>query len=135
MRCPSCGSENLPDARFCGNCGVPLEARSGGGQSVIYCTDCGGENSPEARLCANCGAQMQAPPGRSRGIEAPQAQVAEFYVPVRLTIQYEFAEPAPWEQLITNRLLMIVKWLFAIPLYIIMAFYDLFASIATLIPS
>ena len=26
MRCPTCGSENLPEARFCGTCGVLLDA-------------------------------------------------------------------------------------------------------------
>src|SRR2546427_7866832 len=30
MRCPSCGHENRPSARFCETCGQPLAGRSGG---------------------------------------------------------------------------------------------------------
>src|SRR5437899_6146790 len=30
MRCPSCGHENRPSARFCEACGQPLAGRSGG---------------------------------------------------------------------------------------------------------
>ena len=58
---------------------------------------------------------------------------AEAYVPVRLTVAYEFEEPGPWWQPITNRLLLLVKWLFALPLYIFLVFYAIVAYIAIFI--
>ena len=42
----------------------------------------------------------------------------DIYVPVRMTIEHDDAAPVPLSRLITNRLLLFVKWLFAIPLYI-----------------
>ena len=52
------------------------------------------------------------------------------YIPVRLTIDYEFGESLSADRLILNRLLLFVKWLFAIPLYFFMIFYALAAFIA-----
>lgn len=53
------------------------------------------------------------------------------YLPVRLIIENEFVEPATPGQLVANRLLLFVKWLFAIPLYFFGVFYGLAAFIAT----
>lgn len=68
MTCPSCSFENPSDARFCENCGQPLEAA---------CPNCGHAVSPGARFCKNCGhnllEQPVAPPStvpRSAGLEA-----------------------------------------------------------------
>jgi len=62
MRCPSCGSENPPEKRFCGDCGSPLANR---------CRKCGAENPPSKRFCSDCGAALDArAPGTAARIPA-----------------------------------------------------------------
>lgn len=46
MECPICSHRNPADARFCENCGSPLEAT---------CPNCGRAVSPQARFCRHCG--------------------------------------------------------------------------------
>jgi serine/threonine protein kinase len=45
MRCPSCGHENQPTARFCDQCATEL------GQT---CASCHTQNEPGARFCRQC---------------------------------------------------------------------------------
>jgi class 3 adenylate cyclase len=52
MRCSRCHAENLPDMRFCGQCGAPLE---------FACPACGAANPAENRFCGRCGAPFEAP--------------------------------------------------------------------------
>ena len=47
--CPSCGTENRPEAKFCGECGVAL-ARA--------CPNCGRPNDAGTRFCIECGAAL-----------------------------------------------------------------------------
>jgi class 3 adenylate cyclase/tetratricopeptide (TPR) repeat protein len=51
MTCPSCGSENEPGRKFCGECGVRLAA---------ICPSCGTANAAAARFCGECGTQLDA---------------------------------------------------------------------------
>ena len=51
MRCSSCGAENPPGKRFCGDCGAALENR---------CPQCGAENPVDKRFCGDCGAALAA---------------------------------------------------------------------------
>ncbi len=54
MKCPSCGHENPPKARFCNSCSFRLEAR---------CPSCNQTNPPGSTFCNACGASLsQAPP-------------------------------------------------------------------------
>ncbi len=46
MKCPNCSFENVGDAKFCENCGQPLERA---------CPNCGKPVSANARFCKNCG--------------------------------------------------------------------------------
>ncbi|MGH2628080.1 MAG: zinc ribbon domain-containing protein, partial [Anaerolineales bacterium] len=46
MKCPNCAFENAADARFCENCGQPLE---------VTCPNCGSPVSPQAKFCKICG--------------------------------------------------------------------------------
>ena len=78
--CSTCGAENLPEARYCASCGIPLEAQSGKGIPTVYCANCGTENFREARLCNICGTQIQAPPGRVTVVGEPQPQVNVEYM-------------------------------------------------------
>ncbi len=67
MKCPNCSNENASDARFCENCGQPLERA---------CPQCGAPVSPHARFCKNCGFNLAgatarpAPVGHSEPLDA-----------------------------------------------------------------
>ena len=49
MICPSCGSDNRPDAKFCGECGSAL---------APGCPSCGAANEPGRRFCYQCGTRL-----------------------------------------------------------------------------
>ena len=49
MRCPACQADNLPQNRFCDQCGAPLEAT---------CPGCGTSVRPGARFCGACGHRL-----------------------------------------------------------------------------
>jgi class 3 adenylate cyclase/tetratricopeptide (TPR) repeat protein len=53
MTCPNCSFENARDAKFCQNCGRPLER---------LCPNCGTPNAPSARFCRNCGFNLASTP-------------------------------------------------------------------------
>jgi class 3 adenylate cyclase len=57
IRCSSCGYENPPEGRFCGECGAKL---------TRACPECGRESPAGQRFCGGCGQQLRA--------EAPQTQ-------------------------------------------------------------
>src|SRR5437763_1075374 len=50
--CSACGTENPEGARFCMNCGTPLERR---------CPACGAVVPDGARFCVECGMQLEVP--------------------------------------------------------------------------
>jgi hypothetical protein len=50
MKCPYCGSDNAPAARFCEKCGTPLGTKP--------CPHCGHENQTTARFCVHCGGAL-----------------------------------------------------------------------------
>lgn len=52
--CPKCGFQNPSGARFCSNCGAPLQAAGG-----ISCPKCGTLNPAGAKFCTNCGSPLQ----------------------------------------------------------------------------
>ncbi|RLI09467.1 hypothetical protein DRO32_00500, partial [Candidatus Bathyarchaeota archaeon] len=60
VRCPKCGFTNPPGAKFCSNCGSPLQPPQPAGG--VACPKCGFMNPPGARFCASCGAPLQAQP-------------------------------------------------------------------------
>ncbi len=51
MICSSCGSDNEPDRKFCGECGNQL---------ARLCDTCGGANAPHAKFCGECGSPLSA---------------------------------------------------------------------------
>ena len=82
MNCPTCGSENPPEAEYCSNCGVPLESESEAGEPVVYCTGCGAENVHGATSCASCGEPLQAlPAGRVGTSPASDSDAHPYYPP------------------------------------------------------
>lgn len=58
MKCPKCGFENRPGARFCKQCGQPLEIPTPSPPAEMICPQCGTPNKPGARFCARCGAPL-----------------------------------------------------------------------------
>jgi membrane protease subunit (stomatin/prohibitin family) len=53
--CPKCGFQNPQTAKFCNNCGAPLQAVGG-----INCSKCGTLNPAGAKFCNNCGSPLYA---------------------------------------------------------------------------
>jgi class 3 adenylate cyclase/tetratricopeptide (TPR) repeat protein len=58
MICPSCTTENQPEAKFCVECGTAL---------ALACPSCGAPHTPGQRFCAECGTALGA------AVEAPVA--------------------------------------------------------------
>ena len=67
--CSSCGTENEPNRKFCGECGTAL---------ARVCASCGAANAPAAKFCGECGAALVAASaaGRSRArrLQPPAAE-------------------------------------------------------------
>ena len=61
--CASCGAENLAASRFCGTCGVPLDA--------VACQSCGTANPVDHQFCGQCGEALSGGPTPTRTAEAP----------------------------------------------------------------
>ena len=87
-----------------------------------FCSNCSGPISSGDKVCGRCG----------QTVTQRQAQDAGqgLYVPVRLTIPYEYVESLSSEQLVTIRLLLFVKWLFAIPLFLFGVLYGVASLVA-----
>ena len=66
--CPSCGTENPADKRFCGDCGAPLASG---------CPTCGALNPPGKRFCGDCGTALGGAAAAVVGPAAATAPVAE----------------------------------------------------------
>ena len=56
MNCPTCGTENALGARYCRNCGVPLETHQD-----VACSTCGTTNPWDALYCSSCGVLLGQP--------------------------------------------------------------------------
>ena len=71
MHCSHCNADNPERARFCIECGAPLQRR---------CPRCAVENLPQARFCAECGMPLMdhtlnpgaSPPGTRAGTQENQ---------------------------------------------------------------
>jgi hypothetical protein len=66
MKCSSCDFENRPDARFCKNCGQPLQVQASQlpapAPQGSVCSACGATAKPGARFCPRCGRPLAAGP-------------------------------------------------------------------------
>ncbi|MEO8229035.1 MAG: adenylate/guanylate cyclase domain-containing protein [Chloroflexota bacterium] len=65
--CSSCGTENLPGARFCMECATPFAAP---------CPNCGATNPPAAKFCSECATPLAAATARASAGPAPAAAPA-----------------------------------------------------------
>jgi class 3 adenylate cyclase len=55
MKCPQCGQDNPPQAKFCEECATPLARR---------CANCGTQLSPRAKFCSECATPVAAADAR-----------------------------------------------------------------------
>ncbi len=68
MKCPNCGFENRPDARFCKNCrqpmqtAPPVEPSATSAPPAGVCPACGATAKPGARFCPRCGRPLPTAP-------------------------------------------------------------------------
>lgn len=67
MRCPTCNNQTAAHAKFCIECGVPLQGR---------CPSCFHDNPPAAKFCIECGATLTLIPfvSESSAAESGSAQ-------------------------------------------------------------
>jgi len=69
MRCPKCEHENREGARFCRECGSPLER---------ICPQCQHHNEPDAKFCDECGTKLvEAEPTTPPRLEDMQKQLQD----------------------------------------------------------
>ncbi|MCC7353205.1 MAG: AAA family ATPase [Anaerolineae bacterium] len=68
MKCPNCAHENASDARFCENCGQPLER---------VCPNCGRPVSSSARFCQNCGFNLTGAAATARSAPVAKSEPLE----------------------------------------------------------
>ena len=64
MVCSFCGTENRPENKFCGMCGVRLERRHAERRSApraasLQCSACGTVNESGYKFCGNCGSRIE----------------------------------------------------------------------------
>jgi hypothetical protein len=52
ITCPKCGTSNPAGTKFCGNCGTPLQA-------TTKCPKCGSEVQAGVKFCPNCGTKLE----------------------------------------------------------------------------
>jgi class 3 adenylate cyclase/tetratricopeptide (TPR) repeat protein len=76
MRCPQCQHENPGGARFCGECGAPLEAR---------CPGCGAANPPGNKFCHGCGQRLGRPSTTTPPPPSPESYTPRYLAEKILT--------------------------------------------------
>src|SRR3954469_7014523 len=63
MLCTFCGTENRPEYKFCGSCGVRLDRRHTERRTQQSgspkCAECGHANEPGMKFCGMCGTRIE----------------------------------------------------------------------------
>ena len=78
MKCPGCQSENPADAKFCIDCGAPME---------LPCPSCGAATPAQGRFCKECGHNLTLPsesPPKDLSFDEKIAKI-QCYLPEGLT--------------------------------------------------
>jgi hypothetical protein len=88
MRCPSCGTDNAPDSRFCGGCGARLTASD---QRVAPTQKISDDASFPARQLAQVGGSAM--PVTAPGIVAPRPVPVTPYVPRNASVPRPITAP------------------------------------------
>jgi adenylate cyclase len=115
MKCHNCSHDNPSDARFCQNCGQPLER---------VCPNCNTPNTSDAKFCKRCGTplaissdrlgalQQSAPPALQDKIRLASANIEGERKPVTilftdivgLTSLAEKLDPGEWKEIVSVRI-------------------------------
>lgn len=80
-KCPTCGTENAGEAKFCFGCGEKFDAPAPAvvapapGVGPVVCPKCKTSNAPNATFCARCGVNLSDAVKEEK--TAPKAQPAE----------------------------------------------------------
>jgi membrane protease subunit (stomatin/prohibitin family) len=61
VACPSCGTANAAEAKFCSSCGTTIAP------PTVECPSCGTANVAGAKFCSSCGTAMVAAPAHCTG--------------------------------------------------------------------
>ena len=80
MQCTFCGTENRPEYKFCGMCGVRMERRQAerrvrGSSLGVKCASCGHENEPGLKFCGMCGTRTERRMQDRRGNDSANEQL------------------------------------------------------------
>ncbi len=102
MLCTFCGTENRPENKFCGMCGVRLERRKTERrfrQDSLKCPACGNANELGHKFCGMCGSRVDRR-ARERRAESPEQRAtamanAQLPTPEAPGRQSEVAPPQP----------------------------------------
>jgi len=62
-KCAKCGADLMPGAKFCLNCGAPVEAQPEEKPAPCKCAKCGAELVPGAKFCLSCGNKLDGKEG------------------------------------------------------------------------
>jgi hypothetical protein len=90
MRCPSCGTENAPDSRFCGGCGARLSSSAQGVAPTQKISDDASYPQRPATASGGRGAQVVAPPSAAPRLVPPTP-----YAPSGPSLAQASAPPPP----------------------------------------
>jgi hypothetical protein len=77
IKCPKCGIENRPDARFCKRCGQPLQKQTSAPPPSTVCPACGATVKPGAHFCPRCGKPLPTEPAPPAHFPAPTSPPAD----------------------------------------------------------
>ncbi|HEY3522753.1 MAG TPA: adenylate/guanylate cyclase domain-containing protein [Candidatus Limnocylindrales bacterium] len=94
MNCPSCGTENRADRKFCSSCGSPL---------AVACPSCGTPNLPGERFCGECGTSLTAAAALGPTSAAVPSSVVIAPVAERRVVSVLFADLVSFTTLAENR--------------------------------
>ncbi len=95
--CVNCGHVNLPDAKYCSQCGTNKEtgASDAGLTYARVCPTCGFVNEKAARFCGDCGYGFARPAGAAVGAEMVYVP-GRGYIPKGTMIEPGHARTGLW---------------------------------------
>ncbi len=86
MKCPQCGQDNPPQAKFCEECATPLARR---------CANCGTQLSPKAKFCSECATPVAAADARPAPASYTPKPLAERILTSKAALEGERKRPRP----------------------------------------
>ena len=93
MKCPSCGFDNPPNFKFCGECGSKLKN---------ICPNCGFENPPNFKFCGECGTQLKLKPEQTKP-PTQQQEIKETIIETKEIKRDEIKQEDFKEKIITDQ--------------------------------